>query len=762
MRKPPMSAAKSRMRAALAAAWAAALLLLSLPIHAQVFSHDGFEDGGYPWSRGWVDLNGDGKADYCDLYNWNADLLRCVMSNGAGFETSPLVFNVGATERGGDGYNWGVHWADVNGDGVPDFCRKENQAPQFSCRLGPDFSRQYQLSMAYVWPGFDFALLPHGRDLSMVDIDADGRQDVCFLREGEQIVCHLARDEGFTALPAIAYSAPQLKGHASRKGPRAYVDFNGDGYPDWCRLLDDSSVRCSMGSAAGFTGELSLPVVLVPYMEGANFIDFNGDGKADLCRLGNVVGGVNLICRLSTGIGWDSEELVSSALEPGDPKARFWVDINSDGIPDFCRQVGTSMKCRTGHGGAMPGTLAFAEMDFVVQNVEIGNADPARTFCDPVGKGVLTLCRSNDVIIEAYPCVEADHGVQVCPAPRVKTVAMVGLRPHVRPNGPLLVTALDAGIGMETRITYASLNDPDVYFRSGRGQYPRSLIVQSAQPVVKETRAWSTLGATNLTGVARYFYKDLRVDTWGGGLGFRERWMFTEGTNTLDRTVFFQGLGPAVDPSSRPNDPLETGLVQSSHRYAPGTPAQVPSDPGLSARQRKINALFLEARRPAPSPSLASRLTLGTQNLLSDALPAGDATASNPRFRYIGQSTIDRTELVASTAVPLSRTVTTSQQDDRGNVLSIREQTRDLVSGLEWEKLTTNTYSTDARWRRLGRLTQSTTVGTAPSIDAQLAAYPRSAGTSPNAQATGSPLPAPPTPFDPAWTTIVTQYLLED
>ncbi|MFC7532986.1 hypothetical protein [Actinoplanes sp. GCM10030250] len=77
---------------------------------------------GQPGSRTWTDVSGDGRADFCRVLgtaNHTDSFLSCLLSTGTGF---------GAEVRSATTIDWGFHvgrgWADVNGDGRTDYCRR--------------------------------------------------------------------------------------------------------------------------------------------------------------------------------------------------------------------------------------------------------------------------------------------------------------------------------------------------------------------------------------------------------------------------------------------------------------------------------------------------------------------------------------------------------------------------------------------------------------------------------------------------------------
>ena len=769
--------------AALAAMVAA--LVFALPAaQAGTISMTWRGDAGDNWSRSWVDFNGDGRSDFCVFVGGNAETLQCYASTGNGFNATPQSFSTGHMMRGDSGNVW-LQWVDVNGDGLTDLCKRDQGSPanaNVNCRLAPTFTATYGVALpllrrdydnenAYLVGGVDG--LNHAQDIFSADVNSDGRADICYLHTAwsdtqdtsAELRCSLSTGAEFASSSQWKFGSVAV-GAPDRTWPRAFVDFDGNGYLDFCRVLngdaDAKTISCLMNGVNGFTGENTLQPIFTPSREGAEFVDFNGDGKVDFCR---VVGGYPVACRLSNGVSWEPGERQSLGLLAGDANLRWWVDINADGFADYCRAVGSSLRCTLGRGDGEPVHLnsanvyAFAFTDVVVNDVDFGNGDGGRSFCDAEGNGVSTLCRIGSQVVATgeTTCDGAEPPNCNIPVTVHEHTIKAGVSLAEQAQAAVL-TMLDGGVGAETRITYLPMTDPMVYTRSGTGAYPRAVIIQSSQPLVHETRAWSAGEiSTSLTGTARYFYRDLRHDTWAGSRGFRERWMFTEGTNTMEHTVFFQGLGPTVDPSSRENDPLEIGVVRLRERYAVDgslqpSPGTTPSE---SQRQLYLKSIISKSAPRVPTETCGA--SDGFRPLEYTTSTLNDTTPANPRYRYVGSSVTTRCDLNGS---QLPSVEVLAQQDNYGNVLGLTETT--THNGLTWSKATTNVFDSNEKWKRLGRLKTATVVSTAPPVSTQLAQHARSAGSSPNAAATSSPVPAVPQPIWPELLAPILQLLLED
>lgn len=432
-----------------------------------------------------------------------------------------------------------------------------------------------------------------------------------------------------------------------------------------------------------------------------------------------------------------------------------------------------NLLCRLSRGdgtNALPPYYAFGYSDVHVNGINLGVAEGGRSFCDPFGTGIQTFCRTT---YRTEPdggqiCYEqGQSGNQYCYPTHIGMHGYyAGYSDTLVPARHSLLAAYSDGVGAETRITYMPLASSQVYSRSNTTSNPdlRLALQQPRSPVVFETRAWTT-DATPLalTGNARYLYKDLWTDNWSGSRGFRERWIFQEGSNTLDHVVYFQGLG---DVGSSANDQREIGLVKCQEKFAvqnglipvpDNLPAGVSPRVGwLSNIRSKLQAAPTggpcSLRDEAPSTSNPFILLQATTNTLGNTAP------DNPRFRFVAASTARSWDWNGTLRLPMPVTDTTTSMDDVGNVLQLVQTTRD--GAREWRKTTTNVYAADnrANWL-LGRLTRSTATTLTPTAELQIAANSRSFGAEPNANSMSSPLPPP---ISPAVLAAILQLLLDD
>jgi hypothetical protein len=765
-----------------------ALMFSSSGASAQRINFEGIVDNSHGFSRSWVDINNDGKDDFCAFAGANAERVECYLSTGSNFDPNRVIFNV-------DGYLmqrfW---WIDVNGDGQVDLCRVKNRVNSVStpvniqCRLGPTLTAIVTASVpgrvqtwtcpispddcAYVNTS---AGIDNESDLFFADVNQDGTSDVCYLSTLDglayELRCLLFSGGAFSASAGPGWIRA-LAAPGNRDYPRGFYDVNGDGYPDFCRL--DGGIACILGSSSGFSSTGTMDVSIPGISQyGAAFVDINGDGKTDLCRVNETPG--YLACRLSTGKAWEATDRVSSAISSNRKDYRYWVDINGDGLPDFCRAVGddpdfgkSNLWCRLARGGdSVNGLFAPQDIKFddsATATVDFGRKEGGRAFCDATGSGIQTLCRftyrqfatGGDTCFESengpycYPAVAAANGIAVGVYGGIDVSSIAKDEIQARPS---LIGAFTDGLGAETRITHLPLSNPLVYAKSGAGTaFPRLQISQPRSPIVFETRAWRAGANVTLTGTARYFYKDLRVDNQTGSRGFRERWFLTEGANALEYTLNYQGLGPTVDASSLLDDTREIGQAKEKRLYAidplqiPDTIANWTPPPGANARQKKLAATMRQATTlpsamsttavSPPTPASPFMLLKRSTSTLGETTSnAGTAAQPHPRFRPVVSTHSEAWDWNDRTAIALPVADGTSKTSYYGNVLELTETT--TQGSQVWNKKTTNVYGQDntAAWI-LGRLTSAKVESTSPTVATQLAATPTSYGTSPNANTT--------------------------
>jgi len=305
---------------------------------------------------------------------------------------------------------------DHNGDGQEGFAVYAPSAQRINFYdvqgNGFDFISNSNAGIA----GFD---LKSGKDrIVALDYDGDQDDDLCLYRPGNQVV-YIARSNGNGSYTNIVASHGGLAGFDMKSNIDKVVslDYNGDGKDDLCFIRPGSqvvyigrsngngtftNVVASHGGLAGFDMKSGLDQVVA--------LDYNGDGKDDLCfyRPGSQV----VYIGRSNGNGTFTNVVAShGGLAGFDMKSRLdkvvALDYNGDGKDDLCfyrpgSQVvyiarsngnGTFTNIVASHGG-LAGFDMKSTIDKVVAMDYDNDGDDDICFIRP-GSQVIYIARSN-------------------------------------------------------------------------------------------------------------------------------------------------------------------------------------------------------------------------------------------------------------------------------------------------------------------------------------------------------------------------------
>jgi RHS repeat-associated protein len=233
----------------------------------------------------WLDFNGDARIDYCRVTNDGVNgapyRLDCYAGDGAGFGAAT---NLGAVPVATCGPSTcqtvRFAWADVTGDGIQSFCRIDGSAVR--CRKWTPGGLAAETSSGTIDLGEKT-----GR--AWVDVNGDGMADFCRAisdNPGQtggngHLACTLSSGTGFGDTIESARIDIGVSALNSPTKMRTWVDVNGDGKVDYCRIPGTgSSTECIMSTGSGFSGTVTAAV-------GVNhsIVDTNADGKADACNV---------------------------------------------------------------------------------------------------------------------------------------------------------------------------------------------------------------------------------------------------------------------------------------------------------------------------------------------------------------------------------------------------------------------------------------------------------------------------------------------
>jgi hypothetical protein len=142
-------------------------------------------DPGWDAGRAWADVSGDGKPDYCRVIGSGSQRLRCTLSTGTGFGSEFT------SDWLDPGYDAGRAWVDVTGDGKADYCRIVGLGSlSLQCTVSDGGSFGLTFTSGPIDPGYDASR-------TWVEVNADGKKDYCREVGWSVMRCTLATGSGF-------------------------------------------------------------------------------------------------------------------------------------------------------------------------------------------------------------------------------------------------------------------------------------------------------------------------------------------------------------------------------------------------------------------------------------------------------------------------------------------------------------------------------------------------------------------------------------
>ena len=472
-------------------------------------------DIGSAEGRDWADVNGDGLSDYCRVVG---SAIHCTLSIGDGFGKTIKSSHLDA---GNGDARW---WVDFNADGLADYCRLVGGGI-VRCTLSTGSGFGETISSVSLDLGY-------GEGRAWVDINGDARPDYCRVIGGRlfrdsRIQCTVSEGSHFGA---TITSAMLDWGHADK---RWWVDFNGDGLSDFCRSVGgnhNQRISCTLSTGTNFGETIMSDRLDWGYSEGRSWADMNGDGLADYCRVVGVLNNQRVGCTLSTGTDF-GETIWSDRLNWGNGDSRWWIDVNADGFTDYCRRVNNDgwlqVACTLSTGTDFSITIYS---DGLIQEYREG-----RSWADINGDGRIDFCRAYEVnefiMYTAFQLMGPRSGVS-----RVScTTTTSGALPKI--------TAITAAAGATTSIRYAPLTDPSVYIKGKGSVYPIKDL-QAPQYVVSQVETSNGIGGTS---TVNYHYQGLKAHLRGrGSYGFAKVTAHYPDTGKTRETYTNQTVFPYV------------------------------------------------------------------------------------------------------------------------------------------------------------------------------------------------------------------------
>jgi hypothetical protein len=309
----------------------------------------------YYGSLSFGDVDGDGDDDLCVR---RGDGVYCAFSDGAGFSSFARVLDGFRDDQGWFAAPYGstVQLGDIDGDGAQEICGR-----------GPDgvyCADWNHLTVAFDPPSLRSADFNDGqgygdaasryRSLRIVDLDRDGKGDLCARSAGGIFCAHSA---GNTYSPAKLWASEEFtddKGWSREEygSTLRFGDIDGDGDPDVCGRSKDG-ILCArndggdrfvdphLWSHTGDFGDGNGWNKQRSYYGSIRLADIDRDGNVDVCGRGPS----GLLCSLSTTAAFTAANSLGSADAFSDNSGwqldRYGstlglLDLNLDGFADLC------------------------------------------------------------------------------------------------------------------------------------------------------------------------------------------------------------------------------------------------------------------------------------------------------------------------------------------------------------------------------------------------------------------------------------------
>ncbi|HXG29985.1 MAG TPA: FG-GAP-like repeat-containing protein [Nevskiales bacterium] len=470
-------------------------------------------DDGYFESEA-IDLNGDGRVDWIQAYYHDGYFYSNTWINSsAGWVLDPnWRLPVGIySERHSLG-----EFADINGDGLPDFVygRAGNNKTYINTGVGwssaPDPKYQLPLSL---YSGGNHRL---GR---LIDLNGDGLVDFVYSYYTTNRA-FLNQPPGSCAascwLETSAYALKVSLTNDDNEPLSDLADITGDGLPDHLIAVDNGggnwSIATWVNTGSGWVRDsrLDLPEPLFRETDSkirvGEIADVNGDGLGDFVvayraydYCGTRCVSISDFARtyINTGQGWVVDatyQLPKSlhALLNGDAGGRVGMlaDLNGDGLQDlvvskegYTRQlyIATQDPCTT--------TSCRWKLDST-------QAPPFNIFTDPEITGTLTDLNADGLMDYALAHSGSRH-------------AYIS-----RGKSPDLLSAVTNGLGASITLEHAALSQAGLYTRGSAPAYPQ----QAAAAALTVTSSHAASDGLGGSRTLSYRYADMQVNLQGRGL----------------------------------------------------------------------------------------------------------------------------------------------------------------------------------------------------------------------------------------------------
>lgn len=250
-----------------------------------------------------------------------------------------------------------IDYVDLDGNGTTEVCGLTSLG--IYCRLPtyPLMAASWSQTAPSQW-----------KTLRFVDVTGDGRADACG-RAADGIWCAAAVGAGVTYFASpirftTAFDDATGWGNDEHRWRTiTFVDVNGDGRADVCGRAA-GGIQCALSAGSSFGparlwttefGDSAGWQYYRSYWETIQFPDVNGDGRADVCGRGHW----GLFCAVSDGASFVSAKSWTSQYSNADGWAgseSYWstiqfADLDGDGKDDVCGRGTAALHCALSDGG---------------------------------------------------------------------------------------------------------------------------------------------------------------------------------------------------------------------------------------------------------------------------------------------------------------------------------------------------------------------------------------------------------------------------
>ncbi|MCG7496538.1 type IV secretion protein Rhs [Vibrio sp. Of7-15] len=160
-----------------------------------------------------------------------------------------------------------------------------------------------------------------------------------------------------------------------------WVDADGNGELDYCKVASASSISCHFNLPQQQSVEKTFPITYWGDSKAHWWTDINSDQKTDFCRKN----GNELLCS-TFGADGTVSDLILPMSRWGNEEFRWWLDINGDSQVDFCRRDIDDLRCSINSGGK-------SWQDEIVVTDLLWEKSKSTQWVDLDGNGYKDLCR---------------------------------------------------------------------------------------------------------------------------------------------------------------------------------------------------------------------------------------------------------------------------------------------------------------------------------------------------------------------------------